>query len=202
MLSTFRRHSINTPWHVITSRITGDLWGGSSGNRWVPLTKGQVASVPPLSQAWTCWKRKKSRIVCELRGYDVHVTSSWYAETHLYRCLFMVDACNFLFFFNAQYWMYRMYFVFSSLRWRHNGRDSISNHQPHDCLLNRLFRRRSKKTSRLRVTGLCAGNSPGTGEFPAQMTSNAENVSIWWRHHVGFCWSSNLPGRVHANSTH
>ena len=31
------------------------------------------------------------------------------------------------------------------LRWRHNGRDSVSNHQPHDCLLNRLFRRRSKK---------------------------------------------------------
>ena len=33
-------------------------------------------------------------------------------------------------------------------------------------------------------TGLCAGNSPETGEFPAQMASNAENVSIWWRHHV------------------
>ena len=30
---------------------------------------------------------------------------------------------------------------------------------------------------------LCVGNSPGTGEFPAQMASNAENVSIWWRHH-------------------
>ena len=70
------------------------------------------------------------------------------------------------------------------LQWRHNGRDSVSNHQPHDCLLNRLFRRRSKKTSKLRVTGLCAGNSPGIGEFPAQMASNAENVSIWWRHHV------------------
>ena len=27
------------------------------------------------------------------------------------------------------------------------------------------------------------GNSPVTGEFPAQMASNAENVSIWWRHH-------------------
>ena len=40
----------------------------------------------------------------------------------------------------------------------------------------------SKKTSKLRVTGLCAGNSPGTGEFPAQGASNAENVSIWWRH--------------------
>ena len=72
----------------------------------------------------------------------------------------------------------------NSLQWRHNGRDSVSNHQPHDCLLNRLFRRRSKKTSKLRVTSLCAGTSPVTGEFPAQMASNAENVSIWWRHHV------------------
>ena len=70
------------------------------------------------------------------------------------------------------------------LRWRHDGRDSVSNHQPHDCLLNRLFRRRWKKTSKFRVTGLCAGNSPGTCEFPAQMASNAENVSIWWRHHA------------------
>ena len=66
---------------------------------------------------------------------------------------------------------------------RHNGRDSVSNHQPHDCLLNRLYRHRSKKTSKLRVTDLCVGNSPGTGEFPVQMASNAENVSISWRHH-------------------
>ena len=70
-----------------------------------------------------------------------------------------------------------------ALRGRHNGCDSVSNHQPHHCLLNRLFRRRSKKTSKLRVTGLCAVNSPGTGEFSAQMASNAEKVSIWWRHH-------------------
>ena len=41
-----------------------------------------------------------------------------------------------------------------------------------------------EKTSKLRVTGLCAGNSPGTVEFPAQMASNAENASIWWRHHA------------------
>ena len=72
----------------------------------------------------------------------------------------------------------------SSLHWRHNDHDGVSNHQSHGCLLNRLFRRRSKKTWKLRVTGLCVGNSPGTGEFPAQMASNAENVSIWWRHHV------------------
>ena len=71
----------------------------------------------------------------------------------------------------------------TTLRWRHNERDGASNHQPHHCLLKRLFRRRSQKTSEPRVTGLCAGNSPGTGEFPAQMASNAENISIWWRHH-------------------
>ena len=40
------------------------------------------------------------------------------------------------------------------------------------------------KTSKLLVTGLCGGNSPGSGEFPAQRASNAENASIWWRHHV------------------
>ena len=44
-------------------------------------------------------------------------------------------------------------------------------------------RRRSKKTSKLRVTGLCEGNSSVTNEFPTQRTSNTENVSIWWRHH-------------------
>ena len=45
-----------------------------------------------------------------------------------------------------------------------------------------------KKTSKLRVIALCAGNSPEAGEFPAQMVSNAENVSIWWRHHVAYCF--------------
>ena len=71
-----------------------------------------------------------------------------------------------------------------SLLWRQNGHDGVSNHQPHDCLLNRPCTRRSKKTSKLRVTGLCAGNSPWISEFPAQMASNAENVSLCWRHHV------------------
>ena len=48
----------------------------------------------------------------------------------------------------------------------HNDHDGVSNHQPHGCLLNRLFRRRSKKTSKLRVTGLCVGNSPGPVNSP------------------------------------
>ena len=73
-----------------------------------------------------------------------------------------------------------------SLQWHHNERDGVSNHQHHDGLLNRLFRRSSKKTSTLRVTGLCARNSPVNGEFPAQTASNSENVFIWWRHHGPF----------------
>ena len=76
-------------------------------------------------------------------------------------------------------WMW----IFNTLQWRHNGYDGVSNHQPHNCLLNRLFRCRSRKISKLRVTGLCEGNSPMTGEFPAWRASNAENVSIWWRDH-------------------
>ena len=53
------------------------------------------------------------------------------------------------------------YYKAYSLQWCHNDHDSVSNHQPHGCLLNRLFGRRSKKTSKLRVTGLCEGNSSG-----------------------------------------
>ena len=84
----------------------------------------------------------------------------------------------------AETWSSLCLHMLLSLQWRHNGLDGVSNHQPHHCLLSRLFGRRSKKTSKLRVTGLYAGNSPGTGEFPAQMASTAEYVSIWWRHHV------------------
>ena len=53
-----------------------------------------------------------------------------------------------------------------ALHWRHNDYDGVSNHQPCGCLLKRLFRRGSKKTSKLRVTGLCVGNSPGPVNSP------------------------------------
>ena len=62
----------------------------------------------------------------------------------------------------VKYAMMQTKWVFwrSTLQWRHNECDGVSNHQPDDCSLNHLFRRRSKKTSKLRVTGFCAGNSP------------------------------------------
>ena len=66
----------------------------------------------------------------------------------------------------------------NTLEWRHNGRYSVSNHQPHDCLLNRLSRRRSKKRIKApRHWHLC-GNSPGTSEFSTQRASNTEMFSF------------------------
>ena len=53
---------------------------------------------------------------------------------------------------------------------------SVTNHRRLDGLLNRLFRRRAKKISKIRVTGPCVGNSPVASEFPAQRASNAEDV--------------------------
>ena len=88
-------------------------------------------------------------------------------------------------YFNWLLGLKQSYDYINTLQWRQNG---VSNHQPQHCLLNCLFRLRSQKTSKLRVTGLWAGNSRGTGEFPAQMASNAENVSIWWHHHELPCW--------------
>ena len=72
-----------------------------------------------------------------------------------------------------------------TLEWCHNKRDSVWYHRRFDCLPNRLFRRRSKKISKLRVTGLCEGNPAVTGGFPLQRASNAENfhfmTSSWYR---------------------
>ena len=33
----------------------------------------------------------------------------------------------------------------STLQWRHNERDGISNHQAYDCLLHRLFKAQIKE---------------------------------------------------------
>ena len=51
-------------------------------------------------------------------------------------------------------------FVILTLQWSHNERDDTPNHRGVYCLLNRLFRCRSKKTLKLRATGLVEGNPP------------------------------------------
>ena len=81
--------------------------------------------------------------------------------------------------------------VFSS----HYSDVIVSNQRCLDCLLHRLFRLRSKKTSKLRVTGLCEENPSVPGGFPSQKASNTENVSIWWRYNEGILLMS-LRARV------
>ena len=54
--------------------------------------------------------------------------------------------------------------------WGHIERDGVSNHRRVDCLFNRLFGRRSQKTSKLRVTGLCEENSPVNWWIPRTIT--------------------------------
>ena len=71
------------------------------------------------------------------------------------------------------------------LQWRHNGRDGVSNHQPHGCLLNHFNGRRSKKTQ----SSASLAFVPVTGKFPSQRASNAKKGSIWWRHNaIKVCW--------------
>ena len=91
---------------------------------------------------------------------------------------------------------FRWQIVANSLWWRHNDHDSVSNHQPHECLFNRLFRPRSKKTSKLRVTGLVWGIHRDRW-IPRTKASYAENVSIWWRHHVIVITSVCIRLRLH-----
>ena len=92
----------------------------------------------------------------------------------------------------------------STLQWRHNDCDGISNHRHHGCLLNRLFRRRSRKTPKLCTTSLCEGTSPVTGGFPAEMASNAEMFPLddvimndeedhWTIHSPASRWGSDQP---------
>ena len=68
------------------------------------------------------------------------------------------------------------------LQWRHNDHDSVSNHQPRGCLLNRLFRRRSKKISKLRITGLCVKKSPGP--VNSLHKGPVTRKMFVWRHHA------------------
>ena len=70
-----------------------------------------------------------------------------------------------------------------SLRWRHIGRDDVSNHQPHDCLLIRSFRRRSKKTSKLRVTGQFTNRYFITiWMYTDPLLKNVDQMCWSWRH--------------------
>ena len=85
---------------------------------------------------------------------------------------------------NFRHWIHQKLSFWPLFTVTSHGHHGVSNYQELHCLFYRLFRCTSKKTSKLRLTGFCEGNPPATGGFPSQRASNAENVSISWRHHV------------------
>ena len=80
-----------------------------------------------------------------------------------------------------------------ALEWRHNEHDGVTNHRRLDSLPKRLFVQRSKKTSKLRVTGLCEGNTSVTGGFPSQRASSAENCFHLMTSLCSCSWSWSRP---------
>ena len=149
----------------------------------------------------TCWTPQNAPIPIRsmpilerLSSYKVMQTCIEYIESsQSLDCLVCVNA--YILSTSIDKWIYRLLFrvikpcnllygglIKYTLPWRRYERDGVSNHRCLDCLLNRLFRRTSKKISKLHVTGLCAGYSPTACEFPAQRASNAKKVSIWLSH--------------------
>ena len=160
-------------------RFILDVWRYSKSARWALLStlSGQYltslstyyALINKLLNVDSCWDIALTEVFIPkcFAECSLHTTSFWHKNGVILTCMSVNDIkWTPLLRYSKQHFINTQH-LYKALRWRHNGRDSVSNHQPHGCLLNRLFRRRSKKTSKLRVTGLCAGNSPGTGEFPA-----------------------------------
>ena len=71
------------------------------------------------------------------------------------------------------------------LQWRHNGLDSISNHQHHDCLLKHLFRHRLKKTQSSTSLAFVRGihrrpvNSPHKGPVTRKIFPSDDVIMLW-----------------------
>ena len=160
----------------------------STGNRMIPHTKSLRCFLCCCRPEMAIWSRI---LLLKIVFLPLHISANnnawslagyWVTETE------MPPFWRIFFILNKKLFQMTTFSAASdksikTLQWRHNGPDGVSNHRRYDCLVNCLVRRRSKKTSKLRVTGLCTGNSPATGEFPVQKTSNAENGSIWWHHY-------------------
>ena len=106
-------------------------------------------------------------------------------------CLYKDGFVRFFFNKTCQTWWWWWPLMRMTLHWRHNERDDVSNHQPHDCLLNRLFRCRSKKTPKLCVTGLYAGTSPWPMTSTHKWSATREmfsfdDVIMWWLNYLVF----------------
>ena len=133
-----------------------------------------------FSGEWRCsWS---SMLQLHLSDQQFHCLLKCVLYIHIYMPVSLADPKDLSKFGNPLY----------PLQWCHNEADDVSNHQPHDCLLKRLFRRRSKETSKLWLVNspqkgpvkqkmlpiddvimlkgnmICVEKSQVTGEFPTQ----------------------------------
>ena len=123
------------------------------------------------------------------RDYFMHAPSQWETTSHCKVVSYRLGGYIMIYNATPEYGLYQ-WELRQLLEWRHNERDGVSNHQLLDCLLNRLFRRRSKKTSKLRVTGFVRRihrwpvNSPHKGPVTRKCvylkTSSWYNVNLHW----------------------
>ena len=118
-----------------------------------PMNKNGCPYQTPINMLWA--QALEERTNCHgvlpiWRSLSLYHLFGWYCKSNLHECF---NSKNLpILFAKLQRVLFYYVKTFSmSLQWRHNGRDGVSNHHPHECLLNRLFERRSKKTSKLRV---------------------------------------------------
>ena len=157
-------------WHWVNDNPDSKVHGahlGPTGPRWDPCWPHELCSLGWLPQCQ--WRNSEDG------NHGMWSKGYWNKHNNYVDNDLLKTCCGAL--------CVKYLIKYFTLRWRHNKHDGISNHQPLDCLLNCLFRRRSKETSKLHITGLCERNSAVTGELPAQRVSSSETVSIWWRHH-------------------
>ena len=81
------------------------------------------------------------------------------------------------------------------LQWRYNGHDDVSNQHCLDCSLftQTFVQAQIKENTKAMRHRTLWGEFTGSGEFPSQMDSNAENFSIWWRHHANLVLTMECP---------
>ena len=181
-----RKHSLQWP-----------MWGKSTGDRWFASQRASKAE--NVSIWWLHYDTNQDKPVCKLftnqdkpvcsyplgkKYCDTGLFSSWLTSPELgtARSSYLARVGPVVWYTTTK--NHATTQTAWTIKWRDNECDGVSNHWRLHCLLNRLLARWSKKTSKLRVTGLCEGNPPVTSGFPSQRTSNAEIVSIWLCHHA------------------
>ena len=87
-----------------------------------------------------------------------------------------------------------------TLQWRHNECHGVSNHQPHDYLLNRLLRQMKENFEAPRHQPLC-GSHRSPVNSPHKGPTTRKKVSIWWHHHA-HCWRKSHPWTAQCINRH